>query len=129
MTAARNLRLFTLYQACSLEGVCHGIYLLWLTAEKGVSPLAAALVLAGGVAERAGYDAAWALELALSCVGLVIAFAMREPPPAPAPADLEKAPTDRPGASSSWRDLIERVPWAVVVPAAVASALASSGEL
>src|SRR4051812_6426777 len=48
MSAERNLRLITPYLAFSLEGVCHGIYLLWLTVHKGVSPLAAALALAAG---------------------------------------------------------------------------------
>jgi MFS family permease len=48
MPAARNLRLFTLYLACSLEGVCHGVYLVWLTAHRGVSPFAAAALLAAG---------------------------------------------------------------------------------
>ena len=48
MSAERNLRLITPYLVCSLEGVCHGVYLLWLTVHKGVSPFAAALALAAG---------------------------------------------------------------------------------
>jgi MFS family permease len=48
MSAKRNLRLITPYLALSLEGVCHGVYLLWLTVHKGISPFTAALALAGG---------------------------------------------------------------------------------
>src|SRR5262245_5016649 len=48
MSAARNVRLTTPYLVFSLEGVCHGIYLLWLTVHKGVSPFAAAMAIAAG---------------------------------------------------------------------------------
>ncbi|MEO7331118.1 MAG: MFS transporter, partial [Minicystis sp.] len=48
MKANRNLALFLPYLICSLEGVCHGVYLLWLTVHKGVSPLTAATLLAAG---------------------------------------------------------------------------------
>ena len=48
MSAKRNLRLITPYLVCSLEGVSHGIYLLWLTVHKGISPFAAATAIAAG---------------------------------------------------------------------------------
>src|ERR1700677_3461926 len=48
MSASRNVRLITPYLVCSLEGVTHGIYLVWLTVHRGVSPAAAALALAFG---------------------------------------------------------------------------------
>jgi MFS family permease len=48
MPAKRNLQLVTPYLVCTLEGVTHGLYLIWLTAHKGVSPLAAAAAIAVG---------------------------------------------------------------------------------
>jgi MFS family permease len=48
MSAKRNLQLITPYLALSLEGVCHGIYLLWLTVHKGIPPFAAAMAIAAG---------------------------------------------------------------------------------
>jgi predicted MFS family arabinose efflux permease len=48
MLAKRNLQLITPYLVCSLEGVSHGFYLLWLTLHKGISPFAAAAAIAVG---------------------------------------------------------------------------------
>jgi MFS family permease len=48
MSAKRNLQLITPYLVSSLEGVSHGFYLLWLTVHRGVSPFAAATMLAAG---------------------------------------------------------------------------------
>jgi MFS family permease len=48
MSAARNLKLIAPYLVCSIEGVTHGLYLLWLTVHKGISPVAAALACAAG---------------------------------------------------------------------------------
>lgn len=70
MRSRRNLALFVPYNILTLEAVCHGIYLLWLTREKGLSVPAAAAMLAAGdallfalevpsgwFADRAGYRA------------------------------------------------------------------------
>ena len=48
MPAKRNLQLITPYLVCSLEGVTHGFYWLWLTVHKGISPVAAATAIAAG---------------------------------------------------------------------------------
>jgi hypothetical protein len=48
MSARLNVRLYVPYLVCSLEGVLHGVYLVWLTQEKGLAPLTVALILAGG---------------------------------------------------------------------------------
>jgi MFS family permease len=85
MPATRNLRLFTPYLVCSLEGVCHGIYLLWLTVHKGISPLAATLAIAVGdvallllevptgvFADRLGARRSLLLGSACQVVGLVL---------------------------------------------------------
>ncbi len=231
MSPARNLRLFTLYLALSLEGVCHGVYLVWLTANRGVSPFAAAALLAAGdfallvlevptgifadrlgarrslllgsafqilglalfwkaeslgwlavgslaialgdafrhgadesllyrscaalgieaefgtriaraqawslavmvgltalggvIVERVGFDAAWALEVALAVVGLGVAAAMGEPRRAPdAETDGAASQPNAEVRAPTWT----RVPWALVVPATIAAAFASTGE-
>jgi len=48
MSAKRNLQLITPYLASSLEGASHGFYLLWLSVHRGISPFAAAAMLAAG---------------------------------------------------------------------------------
>ena len=39
MSAKRNVQLITPYLVSTLEGVTHGLYLIWLTAHRGISPL------------------------------------------------------------------------------------------
>lgn len=46
--ARRNLALYIPYLLCSVEGICHGIYVLWLTQQKGLSPAATAMLLSLG---------------------------------------------------------------------------------
>lgn len=46
--ARHNLVLYIPYLLCSLEGICHGIYVLWLTQQKGLSPAATAVLLSLG---------------------------------------------------------------------------------
>lgn len=43
-----NIFLYFLYQALTLEGISHGLYVLWLIVEKGQSPATAALLLVAG---------------------------------------------------------------------------------
>jgi hypothetical protein len=45
---ARNIKLFALYQILSLEGVCHGLYVVWLVHHKGLPPEQVALLMAVG---------------------------------------------------------------------------------
>jgi MFS family permease len=48
MSAKRNLQLVAPYLICSLEGVTHGFYLLWVTAHRGIPTVAAAMAIAAG---------------------------------------------------------------------------------
>ncbi|MBM3270491.1 MAG: MFS transporter, partial [Candidatus Sericytochromatia bacterium] len=48
MGVARNIRLYIPYHVLSLEGICHGLYIVWLLQHKGLSPAFLALVLALG---------------------------------------------------------------------------------
>lgn len=229
MSSQRNLQLVTPYLVCSLEGVSHGFYLLWLTAHKGVSPFAAAMAIAAGdlallvlevptgvfadrlgarrslllgsgaqviglalfwqasslaalvaaalaialgdafrhgadqallyrscaalgeassfgprfaraeawalaamvgltasggwIADHAGFDAAWALDVALAIAGFALAWAMTD---APAAAG---APEGEEGEGSSLAALGARLPWALLVPAAIVGTLGAIGEL
>jgi len=80
-----------------------------------------ALILAGGAIVGAwGYDAGWATETAVSTIGLVLALAMIEPPPAPMPRDPADVPGDPTGARVGW------APSGLIVPASILAALASA---
>lgn len=48
MGFARNIKLFAPYQVLSLEGVCHGLYVVWLIHHKGLPPEQVALLIAIG---------------------------------------------------------------------------------
>jgi hypothetical protein len=77
-----------------------------------------ALVLLGGlIAAQWGLQAGWAAETALCAVGLAIACAMREPPPAPGE---EIAPS-----AHAWRSIARMIPM-LVLPGAALGAAASA---
>src|SRR5439155_9560102 len=44
----RNVPLYLLYRVAAVEGVMHGLYLLWWVQEKGVPPAIVAATLAAG---------------------------------------------------------------------------------
>ena len=44
----RNLTLYLPYHVASIEGVMHGLYLLWWVGERGISPAIVAMILASG---------------------------------------------------------------------------------
>ncbi|MBI3892498.1 MAG: MFS transporter [Candidatus Wallbacteria bacterium] len=46
MAYRRNLRLYVPYRILTLEGICHGIYLLWWTQKRHISAAAVAAILA-----------------------------------------------------------------------------------
>ncbi len=48
MAVSRNLRLYVPYHILSMEGICHGLYVLWLVQHKGLSPAWVAALLAAG---------------------------------------------------------------------------------
>ena len=58
MSAERNLRLFVPYLVCSVEGVLHGVYLLWLTLHKGLTPLVVSVMIAARLARYPTYSKA-----------------------------------------------------------------------
>lgn len=234
MKASRNISLFLPYLICSVEGVCHGIYLLWLTVHRGIAPItAAALIgacdlllllfelptgvfadrlgarpslllgsaiqmlglalfwqgrslpalglgalaialgdafrhgadqallyrscaalgepqtfgrrlasahawalvalvglttLGGVLAERVSFDLAWALELVLSAIGLVLAWAMVDLPALPDEPDDEDEPEGG-GPRALLAGLASRLPWPLLVPAALIGTLAATSEL
>jgi hypothetical protein len=70
------------------------------------------------------FDAAWALELAISLAGFGLAIAMTDLPPA-----AEEPEEDDDDASASFAALRARVPWALIAPAAMVGTLGSIGEL
>jgi dipeptide/tripeptide permease len=77
--------------------------------------LVALLVSGAGIVATAGYTVAWLTEIALTSIGLVLAWLMVEPPPAPATHD-----------SSEGHDL--RLPWrwnlaVLILPAALLDGL------
>lgn len=234
MKASRNVSLFLPYLICSVEGVCHGIYLLWLTVHRGIAPVTAAALIAacdlllllfelptgvfadrlgaraslllgsacqvlglalfwqgralpalglgalaialgdafrhgadeallyrscaalgepaafgrrlasahawalvalvgmtalgGLLAERVSFDLAWALELALSILGLVLAWAMVDLPALADEAEDDEEPADR-GPRALLAGLASRLPWPLLVPAALLGTLAATSEL
>ncbi|MFO0760571.1 MAG: hypothetical protein U0359_29085 [Byssovorax sp.] len=74
MAALRNLKLIPLYLMCSLEGVCYGVYWLWLTAHRGISPIGATagLPLAAWLSSRLGLSGAAAALAVLGVAGWLL---------------------------------------------------------
>jgi MFS family permease len=92
-----------------------------------LSAMVGLTALGGFLAQHAGFDAAWALEVGLALAGLALALAMRDLPAAPDERDALH--DDEDGDGTSFAALRARVPWALVVPATVAVTLGSVGEL
>ncbi|HVY47693.1 MAG TPA: MFS transporter [Minicystis sp.] len=234
MPASNSLRLFTPYLCLSLEGVLHGVYLVWLTSVRGIPPVAAAIVLAAGdvallalqvptgvfadrlgarrslllgsalqvlglvlfwkadtiagvtaaafaiafgdafrdgadeallfrscaaagdaasfgkryarakawslaalvaltalggvLVPRVGWDLAWALEVLLAVGGFAVAWCMREPPSAADDEDDDIEAPERAATPRGVGAVAALVPWALVVPATLASSFASAGQ-
>ena len=95
------------------------------TRSVGLIALVALLVGGGGLVAVAGYAAAWMTEIALCATGLVLAWLMVEPPPAPEPrrGGRRSARRDRGsthGAARRWSVFVS-----LILPAAVLDGLAS----
>ena len=87
MALRRNLRLYLPYRILSLEGVCHGIYLLWWVRERKLDPAAVAALMGaadlllmalevptGILADRIGYRPSLILGSAAQAASLLLAW-------------------------------------------------------
>jgi len=81
--------------------------------------------LGGWLAEHAGFDVAWALDLALSLTGLRLAWVMTDLPATPDEPDDEEGNA----AHAPFAGLGLRLPWPLLVPATLVVTLASVIEL
>ena len=87
-------------------------------AAAGVTGLCA---LGGWIAERVGFDAAWALDLALSVSGFGVAWAMSDPPVVSVP--------DEDAVPPALASLGARLPMSLILPAAATLSFAAVAEL
>jgi MFS family permease len=88
------------------------------THAAGIVGLVALVLVGGLVAAQWGFHAGWAAETVLCAIGLAIACAMHEPPPAQR-GGIE------PAASRAWRSMAKVSP-SLVLPAALVGAAASA---
>jgi MFS family permease len=87
--------------------------------------------LGGWLAEHAGFDVAWALDLTLAILGLGLAWVMTDLPAAPDEPDEPDEPDhgEGAGARGPLAALGSRLPWPLIVPATIVVMLGSVGEL
>jgi MFS family permease len=88
------------------------------THAAGVVGLVALVLLGGLIAAQWGLQAGWAVETALCAVGLAIACAMHEPPPAPGEDTVPSA--------HAWRSIAKLVPMLVLPGAALGGAASAA---
>lgn len=113
------------YRSCAAIGEAESFGRRMAAAHAwALAALVGLTALGGFIVDRFGFDAAWALEVGLSVVGLGIAFAMTDLPPiADEPEDEDEA------GASPLAGLGARLPWAIIVPASMIGTLSSIGEL
>jgi MFS family permease len=111
------------YRSCAAVGEAASFGRVFARAQAwALASMVALTALGGWVAAHVGSDAAWAIEVTLSVAGLGLAWAMTDLPA------VRDEPEDE-DAAAPFAGLGARVPWALVVPAAVVVTLGSIGEL
>ncbi|HEX6839230.1 MAG TPA: MFS transporter [Polyangia bacterium] len=112
-----------LYRSCAALGLADRFAERVARAQAATLFALVALTAGGGwLVERAGFDAAFAVEIALSAAGLALAFALVDPAATPSAA------ADASGGDSPWTALRARLPWPRIVPTSLVLALASAGQ-
>ncbi len=112
------------YRSCAALGQADGFGRLFARAQAWALAASVGLTALGGVlADRVGFDAAWALEVALSVAGLGLAWAMVDLAP------MADEPADEEDGAAPFAGLAARLPWSILVPATVVWTLGSIAQL
>jgi MFS family permease len=112
------------YRSCAALGEAASFGRRFARAQAtALAAMVGLTALGGWVAAHVGFDVAWAIELSLAVAGLVLAWAMTDLPVSP------DEPEDEEATAAPFAGLAARVPWALIVPAAVVGTLGAVGEL
>jgi MFS family permease len=115
------------YRSCAAVGRAEAFGRLFARAQAwALAAMVGLTALGGWIAAHAGFDAAWALELALSIAGLALAWAMTDlPPRGDEPEDEEEGE----GGIAGIAGLRARLPWRLIVPATIVATLGTIAQM